>query len=468
MDAESAATEVVPVGRHPLRVLKATLLVLLGHLPERLHNRIAFSVRALSAAVHSRSPGVDEVDDSRGGLAGEFLAGHPLDSLRAPVRPHVGEDLRTVGQQVRHQHSRTIERVVLRRENRRLPASVPVEVGVQKGLGEVPVRHPVRPLTLSLETSGDGVVTESLLLESHLAELRIAVHKIHHDDGHLHHELPVLVLLLTGLLLTLRVLVPALVRHTVFLDPCHSLLELLRIVYSKIHTPQDLDLIDAFVPHSQIFLEEVGVHDGAGDAHCHASDRKVGLPSHLSHRDSATGETENLLGHILRDRVVLKILDIVAVDSESRKALLGVRGKYCRKINRSRTLRAVESPDSLRPVRIHIHSLGAVAPAGCHGDRSADSLTLEFLGAGCALSHTADRTVSDDTLHRSAVCISQIRGNEGSDIGRKGHCLFLKTFTYTALTAIYGRTDSYFRMLHNIGVLMFMSLKAHPQSNAQA
>ena len=349
------------------------------------------------------------MDDSRGGLAGEFLAGHPLDSLRAPVRPHIGEDLRTVGQQVRHKHSRAVERVVLCGKNRRLPAAVPVEIGVQKGLREVPVRHPVGPLTLSLETSGDGVVSKSLLLESHLAELRVAVHKIHHDDGHLHHKLPILVLLLTGLLLAFRVLVPALVRHAVFLDPGHSLLELLRIVYSKIHTPQDLDLIYTFIPHSQILLEEVGVHDRAGDAHRHATDGKVGLPSHLGHGHSATGKAENLLSHILRDRVVLKILDIVAVDSESRKSFLGVSGKNRGEINRPGTLRSVESPDGLRPVRVHVHGLGAVAPAGCHGDRSADSLTLEFLGACGALSHTADRPVSDDTLHRSAVRISQIR-----------------------------------------------------------
>ena len=208
-----------------------------------------------------------------------------------------------------------------------------------------------------------------------------------------------IVLLLTGLLLAFRVLVPTLVRHTVFLDPGHSLLELLRVVYSKIHTPQDLDLIYTFIPHSQILLEEVGVHDGAGDAHRNTADRKVRLPSHLRHRDSAAGETENLLGHILRDRVVIEILDIVTVYSESRKALLCVRGKHGGEVNRTRTLRAIESPYSLRPVRVHIHGLGAVAPAGCHGDCSADTLALELLGAGGALSHTADRTVSDDTLH---------------------------------------------------------------------
>ena len=349
------------------------------------------------------------MDDSRGGLAGEFLAGNPLDGLRTPVSPNIREYLRAVGQQVPHKHGRAVERVVLGGEDRWLPAAIPVEVGVEEGLGKVSVRHPVGPLTLSLKTSGDGVVSKSLLLEPHIAEFRVAVHQIHHYDGHLHHKLPILVLLLAGLLLAFRVLVPALVRHAVFLDPGHSLLELLRIVYSKIHTPQDFDLIDTFIPHSQIFLEEVGVHDRAGDAHRHATDGKVGLPSHLGHGHSATGKAENLLSHILRDRVVLKILDIVAVDSESRKPFLGVSGKNRGEINRPGTLRAIESPYSLRPVRVHVHGLGAIAPAGCHGDRSADSLTLELLGAGGALSHTADRPVSDDTLHRSAVRISQIR-----------------------------------------------------------
>ena len=272
MDAESASTEVVPVGRHPLRVLKTAPLVLLCHLPERFHHRLSLGVRALAAAVHGRGSGVDEVDDSWGGLAGKFLAGHPLDGLRTPVRPDIGEDLRTVGQKMCHQHGGAVEGVVLGGEDGRLATAVPVEVGVQKSLREVTVRHPVSPLALTLETAGDGVVAECLLLESQLAELRIAVHEIHHDDGHLDHELPILVLLLAGLALAFRILVPALVRHAVFPYPGHCLLKLLRIVYSQIHTPQDLDLIDALIPHAQVLLEEVRVHDRAGDAHRHATD----------------------------------------------------------------------------------------------------------------------------------------------------------------------------------------------------
>ena len=110
-------------------------------------------------------------------------------------------------------------------------------------------------------------MTEGLLLESHLAEFRIALHQVSHYQEHLGDELPVLVLLLTGLLLLRAVLVPALIDLAVFLHPFECSLVLLLVVDALVHAPENLGLVHLLIAHSKVFLPHVRVHDAAGDSH---------------------------------------------------------------------------------------------------------------------------------------------------------------------------------------------------------
>ena len=58
---------------------------------------------------------------------------------------------------------------------------------------------------------------------------------------------------------------------------------------------------------------------------------------------------------------------------------IGVGGEHGGKVHRTRALRSVEAPYGLRPMRMHIHSLRTVAPAGSHGNGGPHTFTLEFV-----------------------------------------------------------------------------------------
>ena len=136
---EAAATHVLTAGRIPGRRPETGLDLALRDLPEGLHDRIPGGIDLLSRRVERARARIDQVDDAARGLAFELQARHTLHGLGRPVGAHVGEDLRTVRQQVHQQHRDTVERVVLRGEGDRLPDSVPVERRVEDRLREVVV-----------------------------------------------------------------------------------------------------------------------------------------------------------------------------------------------------------------------------------------------------------------------------------------------------------------------------------------
>ena len=98
----------------------------------------------------------------------------------------------------------------------------------------------------------------------------------------------------------------------------------------------------------------------------------------------------------------------MAVDAEGRQALLGVGRQNGGQIHSARTLGAVEAPDAFDGHGVHIHRLGAVAPAGGNGQGDGDALALEFLGAGSGFRHAADGGVCHDDLDMLAVGVIQV------------------------------------------------------------
>ena len=95
------------------------------------------------------------------------------------------------------------------------------------------------------------------------------------------------------------------------------------------------------------------------------------LPRMVAAARPGPREPEELLLHVGRDGRVAGILHVAPVDAEGGQALLAVAGEHCREIDGARALGAVEAPDRLGHERVHVHRLGAVAPAGRDGERDA-------------------------------------------------------------------------------------------------
>ena len=86
-------------------------------------------------------------------------------------------------------------------------------------------------------------------------------------------EFPVGILLLAGLALFGAVLeVLALIALAIFFGPCHSLGIFLVVIDAFFHAAEQLGFVNAFIAHSEVFLEEVGVNDRTGYTHAHGAD----------------------------------------------------------------------------------------------------------------------------------------------------------------------------------------------------
>ena len=215
-------------------------------------------------------------------------------------------------------------------------------------------------------------MAKRLLLISHLAQPLVAMHEVADDHHRLHGELPVLILLLTVLALALSVegshgcageertvfvVVVAFLRLAVFLHPLHRFLELLGIEDVEVHAAQNLHQRHILRAHAEIVLQEVGVHDGAGDAHAGVTQRQIRLAAHRSNSLGGAGKAQYLLCYVGRNGVIVEVLHVVTIDAKGGQSLLGMSCKHGSQIDGTRALRSVESPHRLRVVRIHVHRL---------------------------------------------------------------------------------------------------------------
>ncbi len=418
---ETAAAEVLIHGLRPGRRLKALLDFRLGDLPERLHCGLALD-GLLARAVEGGCAGVDQMDQAGRRSAGELVAGDPLDRIRTPEGPHVGENLGGVGQEVSEQHADTVQAVILRSHHIRGTSAIPVERRVQDGFHEVPIRKVVGPLALALEPARDGVMPERFLSETELGQAGIADHQVAGDHRHLDACFPLLIPPL-GIA---RLGVDILAFLAVLAGPGVGLLEFLGVVDLLVDAPGQFAHVHTLDAHPEVVLKKRLVHDRPGDSHRNAAQREIGLAAHGGHSQTGLGETEELLLHIGRNRGVARILDIPAIDPEGWQTLLAVPRQNGGQIHGTRALGSVESPDRLGYRGIHIHRLAAIAPAGGHGQRHAHALTTELIGTGGGFSHPADAGVGDDALHRLAIRPAQVGREEFCRRRSHGHHLFFK------------------------------------------
>src|SRR5579872_97253 len=94
------------------------------------------------------------------------------------------------------EHGCAVQGVILRCDDIWLTDAVPVEGTRENRLEEVAVRQVIRPLPLSLKTSGDRIVAFGLFAVAELRQPRVTDHQVARDQRHLNGDLPVAVLLL--------------------------------------------------------------------------------------------------------------------------------------------------------------------------------------------------------------------------------------------------------------------------------
>ena len=382
---------------------------------------------------------------------GQFFSRHTLHGFGTPIRTHVAEHLPATGQQVAEQHGHSVTGVVFSSQHVCLADTVPVERAAHQGFREIAVGFPVRPLALSLETGGNGIMPDGLLLEAHLTKPGITLHQVTHDKGHLHHKLPIGIFLLPGFLPFGTVLFPSLLRLAIFLRPGHGFRIFFVVVNALFHAAQDFGFIDTLIAHAQILLEEILVYDAPGNTHALAADGQIALPAHLGHSHGCTRPTQYLLSYVGRNGIVIQILYVAPVDAERGQSFLGMSGQHGCQIYGSRPFRPVEAPYGFRPIRIHVHRLRAITPAGSYGNRGPDPFTLEFLGTGSTLAHAPYRAVGNHAFHRRTAAILHVRRNQICDSPSQTHGLVFQTFADTALPTVDGRTNTNLRILvHNI------------------
>ncbi len=299
-----------------------------------------------------------------------------------------------------------------------LADAVPVERSIEDGLHEVAIGQVIGPLALPLETRGNRVVAQSLFSVTELLQPGIAHHQIPGDQGHLDGDLPIPILFRPAALDLHGIVVFAF--RAILFHPSQRPLELLRIVDTPLHAAYELGHVDGFNTHAQVRLKHSLVHDGASDPHGHTAHGQVGFAAHSGHRQAGFGKLQQLLSNIPRDGRIARILDIPAVDAESRQPLLGVPGHHSRQIDRARALGAVEAPDCLGNEWVHVHRLGPVAPTGGDSDGNADTLLRKFVSALSRLRDAADASIGDDALYRQTVGMAQVFAQQIRNC--LGHC----------------------------------------------
>ena len=391
------------------------------------------------------------MDDAAGRLALKFFTGHALHGLGAPVGAHIGKDGGRLGHQVSQEHGHAVEGVVFRGQHEGFADAVPVEGRIEDGLREVSVGIEVRPLALALEPAQDGVVAQGFLSEAHFLELGVALQEVLDDNGHLYHELPVLVFLFPGFL-EVRAVAHILVLLAVLLGPGKRLLKLLMVVDAPFHAADNLHLVYAFAAHAQVVFEEVRVHDGTGDAHAHGADGQIRPAPQGGGGHGGAGKAEELFLHIGRDGLVVSVLDVMSVDAEGGEALLGVGGEDGGQIHGAGTLGPVEAPDGLDGMRVHVHGFAAVAPARGDGDGDGHTLAGEFLRAGGRFGHPADGTVGNDALYGSAVNVTEFAADEFGHGFRHAHGLVFQGFPDAVHAPVDGGADANFGVIHILSV----------------
>ena len=339
------------------------------------------------------------------GFAFKVIAGNSFYAVGAPAGTHIGKHLGSVGKELEEEHTCTVECIVFGSESIGLSYAVPVKGSVEDGFCKVRVGPVICPLPLTLEAAHYGVVAYHLFLTV-CGQVGVAVHKVLDNAGGFNGELPVLLFFFGSFADYIRVFIPAL--GAVFLGPFKGFLKLFFIINSLFHTAENFNLVNAFNSHSEIFLKEFGVDNGAGYTHADRAYLQVGFAFHCGNCHGCSCKAEQFFSYIVGDCGIIRILHIFAVDAEGGQAFLRVGSQHGGKVNGAWPFGCIKAPYALNSVGVHIHCFRAVAPAGCNGKGNVNALFFEFGGAGGGLCHSAYRGIRNNNLYGLAVGVFDI------------------------------------------------------------
>ena len=364
------------------------------------------------------------------------------------------------GNKAAQHHGNTVAGVVLSGERSRGLWAVPVKGRSHDGLGEVSIRQPVRPLALTLEAADHSVAAQRFLMPAHLVQTRIAVQNVADDQGHLDDKLPILVsrndlrLRDDGWQILAEVLIKAL--FAILAHPCQRLFIFVVVIDTDGNAAQDLDLVHPLGADAEILLQNTCIAEAAGNAHRHSANIDVGFVLHPACGNSTAGETQNFLGHVIGNRIIVGFLHVMAVNGESRQTALGVCGQNRSQIHRARTLGAVEAPNCLNGVGVHVERLSTIAPAGGHGQCGRNILGRELLCHTGSLGTATNCRTANHALHRRTIGVLEVLRNQLGGIFCHAHRLIFQAFTDAAPASIDDRANTNFRIQHSCTFLIII------------
>ena len=179
----------------------------------------------------------------------------------------------------------------------------------------------ISPLPLPLKSCCNGIVSQHFFLTS-LGQIGIAPHEILNDQCAFHRKFPIFILLFSAVSCILRIFVKAL--RTVFPGPGQSLIIGFLIINFLLNTAQNFHFIHRLHPHPQIFFKEIRVYTGAGNTHTGASNLQVRRTSHRSRRHCCPGKSQQFFLHILGNSGIIRFLNVLSINPESRQSLSGM------------------------------------------------------------------------------------------------------------------------------------------------
>ena len=188
-----------------------------------------------------------------------------------------------------------------------------------------------------------------------VCKLRVSTHQILDDDVHLDRELPLFIFNLAGFLNPVGIFIPTFLA--VFLGPLQRSLELIFIINALIHATKNFYLIDRLHTHAKIGLNEILIHDRTADSHGNGTDLQIAQTTERSCRHCRASKTEKHFRYILRNSLVICLLNVPAIHTECRNSLLCMSSQHRCQIYSSGSLGRVQSPDTLDRCGIHIHGL---------------------------------------------------------------------------------------------------------------
>ena len=188
-----------------------------------------------------------------------------------------------------------------------------------------------------------------------------------------------------------------------FFYPSQCLLIFFLIVNTFGHAANNFNLVNGFHTHSEILFKEFRRNNTSADSHCDRADLKIRFSAHRCDCYCRSCKTQYLFLNVIGNGRIVCVLNFVSVNSESGQTFLTMSCKNGRKIHRTRSFRAVESPNRFNGHRIHIHSFRTVTPTRRNRKSDVNVVLFEFICTCSGFCNSAYRSVGNNDFDRFAV-----------------------------------------------------------------